>query len=170
MDKDTKDSFSDMGKKVEDAAAAVGKAAHDLADCVPAVERASKAFEGLRKAAEPLRAVPAIQQELLNAALGLVERAAWHLKSAEGCLIAGAVKKPERFLQAYRQFIQTNTEVGAIADKLERRFPETARTAASIRESVTKSIGLAEQILTREMDLPFVRSAKDGPGPKKPLS
>src|SRR4030042_1216531 len=115
MDKDTKDSFSDMGKKVEDAAAAFGKAAHDLADCVPAVERASKAFEGLRKAAEPLRAVPAIQQELLNAALGLVERAAWHLKSAEGCLIAGAVKKPERFLPRDRQLLQTKPGDGRMS-------------------------------------------------------
>lgn len=118
----------------------------------------------------PLRPVPAPKEELLRDARKLAERAAWHLNSAQGCLIAGAIKKPERFLQAYRQLLQVNAEIGVIADEIEQRFPDMKGDIALIRESLVNTDRIATLILNRESDLPFVRSGGDGPGPKKPLS
>jgi hypothetical protein len=161
--------FADMTDAVGSAADETAQAARDVAACVPAMERASRAFEKLRNASQRLGPVPATKQELLAKAVMLAERASWHLRSAQGCLIAGAIRKRERFLQAYRQILRTHEEIRAVADELEERFPGTERDIAAIRESLARSDELARAILEHETDLPFLRTAADGPGPKKPL-
>jgi hypothetical protein len=157
-----------------DAVSTAAKAAHDAADdvaaCIPAFQRASRGFERLVEAARPLDPRLWTRGQLLSQASTLVQRSNWHLQSAKRCLIPGAIRKRERFLQAYRQLLATNQEVNIVLTVLAQQFPDTTDAVGDMQQHLDKTEELARTLLEKELDIPFVKSAADGPGPKTPLS